>query len=124
MKRIKNLFLIIIGTISLVLGIIGIFVPLLPTTPFLLLSAACYLRSSKKFYDGLLNHRWLGKYITNYVEKKGIPKNTKIVAIFFLWLTIGYSAIYVVSVMAMKIVLLIIAIAVTTHLLSMKTLKE
>ena len=124
MKRIKNLFLIIIGTISVALGTIGIFVPLLPTTPFLLLAAACYIRSSKKFHDWLLNHKWFGTYISNYIEKKGMSKNTKIITILFLWLTIMSSVIFVIPIMLMKIGLIIIAIAVTTHILRMNTLNE
>ena len=124
MKRIKNLLLIIIGTISVALGTIGIFVPLLPSTPFLLLAAACYIRSSKKFHDWLLNHKWLGIFISNYIEKKGMSKNTKITTILFLWLTIMYSVIFVVSIMMMKLGLMIIAIVVTTHLLNINTLEK
>ena len=68
------------GTFFVGLGIIGIFLPLLPTTPFLLLAAACYARSSKRFYNWLLNNKWFGNYIKNYRERKGIPLQIKIIS--------------------------------------------
>ena len=77
MDLISNKFfrflLIIAGTIFLVFGIIGIFLPILPTTPFLLLAAACYARSSKRFYNWLMNNKWFGNYIKNYNEGRGVP---------------------------------------------------
>ena len=64
---------IILGTVSLALGIIGIFLPLLPTTPFLLLTAALYFRGSPRLYQWLLNHKCLGPYIRSFRENKAIP---------------------------------------------------
>ena len=72
-NRLFRGILIISGSFFFELGIIGIVIPLLPTTPFLLLAAACYSRSSKKFYNWLLNNKWFGPYITNYLDGKGIP---------------------------------------------------
>ena len=115
--------LITTGTFFLGLGIIGIFLPLLPTTPFLLLAAACYARSSKRFYNFLLNNKWLGNYIKNYRERKGIPLKIKILSISFLWIVIGYSAIFVVHIFLGKIVIILIAVGVTIHILSIQTLK-
>ena len=83
--------LVVIGTFSLALGIVGIFIPLLPTTPFLLLAAYCYARSSKKLYTWLMNNKWFGSYIRHYYEGKGIPLRVKLLSISFLWLTIGFS---------------------------------
>ncbi len=103
---------------------IAIFVPLLPTTPFLLLAAACYAKGSKKFYSWFINNRFSGKYISNYLERRGVPAKTKILSILLLWLTIGYSAIFVVPVLIGKVILVIIAVGVTLHILSIKTLKE
>lgn len=68
---------IFVGSISLVLGIIGLFVPLLPTTPFLLLTAAAYFRGSPELYDRLLNHKYLGSYIRNFREHRAIPLRAK-----------------------------------------------
>ena len=116
--------LVVSGTLFLVLGIIGIFIPLLPTTPFLLLSAACYARGSKKFYDWLINNKWLGEYIKNYQEGKGIPLTVKILTITLLWITILFSTIIIVSNYFIQIILIIIAIGVTIHILTIKTKKK
>ena len=116
--------LVAAGTFFLVLGIIGIFIPLLPTTPFLLLAAACYAKGSKKFYAWLINNKWLGRYITNYREGRGIPFTVKILSITLLWLTILFSTIIIVSNILVRIILIIIAIGVTIHILSIKTLDK
>ena len=123
-KKTSNLsrwLLIIAGTFFLGLGIIGIFLPLLPTTPFLLLAAACYARSSKRFYNWLLKNRWFGNYIKNYREGKGVSLEVKILSISFLWIAIGYSAIFVLRILLGRIILILIAIGVTIHILSIKT---
>lgn len=122
--HIKKWFLITIGTISVGLGFLGVFLPLLPTTPFLLLAAACYIRSSERFYHWLIHHKWFGNHIRNYREGRGIPLITKITAISLLWLTVGFSAFFVVPVVYVKILLVVIATGVTIHLLSVKTLKQ
>ena len=116
--------LTIAGTFFVGLGILGIFLPLLPTTPFLLLAAACYARSSERFYHWLLNNRWFGNYLKNYWERKGIPLKIKVLSISFLWITIGYSAVFVVQILLSKIILVLIAIGVTIHILSIRTLKH
>jgi len=116
--------LIIAGTIFLGCGIIGIFLPILPTTPFLLLAAACYARSSKKFYDWLMNNKWFGTYIKNYREGRGVPLKVKVFTISLLWTTILVSVFFVISNFWIKIVLIIIAIGVTIHILTIKTCKQ
>ena len=121
---IKSKILIFFGSFFLIIGIIGIFIPILPTTPFLLLSAACYARGSEKFYNWLINNKWLGEYIKNYQKGRGIPLNIKILAISLLWITIAFSTIVVVSNYLIQIILIIIAIAVTIHILTIKTMKK
>ena len=116
--------LIIAGTFFVGLGILGIFLPLLPTTPFLLLAAACYARSSERFYNWLLNNRWFGNYIKNYLEGKGAPLRVKVLSISFLWIAIGYSVALVVDIFLVRILLILIAIGVTIHILSIRTLKQ
>jgi uncharacterized membrane protein YbaN (DUF454 family) len=101
------------------LGILGIFLPLLPTTPFLLLSAACYTRSSDKFYKWLVEHRWLGPYIKNYREGKGIPGKAKIMILTLLWVTISFSVIFMAKAWWLKAILLLIAAGVSWHVLSL-----
>ncbi len=116
--------LIIGGTFFVGLGILGIFLPLLPTTPFLLLAAACYVRSSERFYNWLLNNRWFGNYIKNYLEGKGVPLKVKALSTSFLWVTIGYSVVFVVRIFLVRIILILIAIGVTIYILSTRTLKQ
>ena len=115
--------LIIVGSFFAGLGILGIFLPLLPTTPFLLLAAACYIRSSERLYNWLLNNKWIGRYIKNYLEGKGIPLKSKVLSISALWITIGYSVFFVVNIFSVRVILILIAIGVTMHLLSIRTLK-
>lgn len=114
---------IILGSISLVLGVVGIFLPLLPTTPFLLLTAALYFRSSPRLYEWLLNHKYMGPYIRNFRENKAIPLRAKIVSVSLLWLTIGYCILFVVPLWWVKLLLFGIAAGVTWHILSFKTLR-
>ena len=122
--NLSRAFLIIIGTLSVGLGILGIFLPILPTTPFLLLAAACFIRSSDQLYQWLIHHRWFGTYIRNYREYKAIPKITKIITLSLLWLTMGYSIIFIIENLAIQILLFLIGIAVTVHILRMKTLSK
>ena len=118
---IKSL-LITSGTISVGIGIIGIFLPLLPTTPFLLLAAACYARSSKRFYIWLLKNKYFGKYIRNYRKGKGIPFITKLFSIVLLWTTITISII-IIKTDWISVLLIIIALLVSWHIVSIPTYK-
>ncbi len=119
-----RIFYIILGTLSLVLGILGIVLPLLPTTPFLLLTAALYLKSSPELYKWLINNKYLGSYIKNYRENKAIPIRAKIISLLLLWSTISYCIFCIVPFLWVKIVLALIAAGVTYHILSFKTLKK
>ena len=114
----KTLY-IALGTLSLALGILGIFLPLLPTTPFLLLTAALYFKSSPRLY----NHKHLGPYIRNFRENKAIPLRAKIISISLMWITMLYCVFFIVPYIWVKVMLLIIAAGVTYHILSFKTLK-
>ncbi len=115
--------LIVSGTLSVVLGIIGMFLPLLPTTPFLLLAAVCYARSSPRFYDWLMNNRWCGAYIRNYREGRGTTLKHKVLTIVLLWLTIGYTACFVVLQWWVRLILFGIAVGVTVHVVRLRTFK-
>jgi uncharacterized membrane protein YbaN (DUF454 family) len=119
-----RILLIIAGTFFLGLGIIGIFLPVLPTTPFLLLAAASYARSSQRLYYWLLNNKWFGKYIRNYLQGKGIPLKLKLLSIAVLWITIGFSVAFVVEGVPVRVILILVAIGVSVHVLSVRTLKE
>lgn len=124
MKSIKSGLLVICGTLSLLLGAVGIFFPVLPTTPFLLLSAACYARSSVRLHSWLLNTRIFGSYIRDYQEGRGVSLRHKIAALVLLWLSIGYAAGFAVSRTWLRLLLLGIAAGVTIHLCKLKTRKR
>ena len=123
-SHIRRWFLIILGSLALGLGIVGVFVPLLPTTPLLLAAAACYLRSSERMYGWLLNHRWFGPFITNYRQHRAITKKHKIMTLVLLWAAIGYSSIWATRNLVMRICLWAIAVGVTIHVLSLRTWKN
>jgi len=120
-EKLKKGLLIFAGTVFTATGIIGIFVPILPTTPFLLLAAACYLRSSQRFYNWLLGNRFFGAYVSNYLHGRGMPRKIKIATIFLLWLTISCSIIFAVQALVIRIILLVIAVGVMVHILLIKT---
>lgn len=115
---------ITIGTVSLALGILGIFLPLLPTTPFLLLTAALYFRGSPRLYQWLLNQKNLGPYIRNFRENKAIPLRAKIVSLLLMWSTMLYCILFLIPLVWVKVILFLIAAGVTYHILSFKTLKK
>lgn len=121
LKNITKTLLIAAGTISVVLAVLGMLLPVLPTTPFLLLAAYCYGRSSERFYHWLINNRWFGSYIRNYREGRGMTLRHKWITLSFLWLTIGISAVLVVEHWLLRILLGLIAVGVTIHLVRIKT---
>jgi uncharacterized membrane protein YbaN (DUF454 family) len=123
-RRWVRVLLIVAGTVSTGLGILGIFVPLLPTTPFLLLAAILYARSSDRLYHWLLYNRWFGSYIRNYLQKRGIPLRAKVFTLVLLWVVIGCSAAFAVESFVARLILVLIAIGVSIHVLTLRTLKE
>jgi uncharacterized membrane protein YbaN (DUF454 family) len=129
-KLVRTLWFVA-GTICVVLGAIGIVLPLLPTTPFLLAAAACYYKSSERMHRWLLNNKWFGEYIRNYQEGKGLTKKTKITALTVLWVTIGFSTVFVLPrllpamiVLPLQLVMMAVAIAVSAYLLRLPTFKK
>jgi uncharacterized membrane protein YbaN (DUF454 family) len=124
-RRVVKALLLFAGTICLLLGAVGIVLPIVPTTPFLLLAAACFFRSSDRMYNWLLSNRWFGKYIRNYREGKGIPLKTKILALTILWGAILYSVILVVDeILIAQVAMLAVAVGVTIHLLRLPTCRN
>lgn len=113
-----------LGSVSLVLGIMGVFLPVLPTTPFLLLAAAMYMRSSQRLYDWLMSHKHLGAYIRNFREHKALPLRVKVVSVTMVWATLLYCAFIVAKEWWMSVMFIAIATGVTIHILSYKTLKK
>ena len=119
--RLKKYLFITAGTIFVILGSVGIFVPVLPTTPFLLLAALCYMRSSQRFYNALLRNRFIGSYLRNYLEGRGMSPKMKIWTLTFLWVTIICTAIFVTESLIVRIVLAAVLAGVTIHILLLRT---
>jgi uncharacterized membrane protein YbaN (DUF454 family) len=110
------------GVLAVALGVLGMFLPLLPTVPFLLLATFCFARSAPKWKERLLHHPFIGKPLRDWLQYKGIRKQEKIFSVTFLWASILLSA-YFVELLWVRIVLLIVAVAVTIHILSFRTIK-
>lgn len=107
----------------MILGGIGIIIPILPTTPFLLLAAWCFVRSSNKLHDWLMNHPVFGLYIKSYIKYRGVERRYKIFAITMLWGTILFS-VYLIEKTWVEIFLFLIATGVTIHIASLRTLTK
>lgn len=120
---VKALF-VIVGLLSLGLGIIGIVLPVLPTTPFFLLSAYLFLRSSQRLYRWLLTHKLFGSYIKNYIYHKAIGKGVKTFTLVLLWSTILLSIYLVRENIWLQVLLAIVAIAVSIHVLRLRTMPK
>ncbi len=114
-RQIFRFVLVVIGSVSVALGVIGIFVPLMPTTVFLLLAAACYARSSDRFYRRLVESRWLGGYIRANREGRGMTRGQKTWTLALLWIGIGASAVFSIEAWWLRGLLLLIAVGVTVH---------
>jgi len=119
----KGLF-VVAGSIFLALGCVGIVLPILPTTPFLLLSAACYYKGSERMHRWMLNNRWFGNYIKNYKEGKGLSLKAKVLTLALLWIVISYSALFVVNVLIIQVILFAIAVGVSLHIVTLPTFKK
>lgn len=105
------------GLCSTALGVLGIFLPLLPTVPLLLLAAACFARGSERFHDWLLDHPHLGPMIRGYLEGQGMPLRAKIVAIGLIWVTIPVSVLFFIPLFWVKVFLIAIGLCITVYLL-------
>lgn len=116
----SKFFLNILGTMFLLVGMLGVVLPLLPATPFLLLASACYVRGSETLYRWLMNNKYLGPYITNIRDKKGMPIKAKIITITVLWVSLLFSM-YRLDSLLLDLTLFIVGIGVTTLILKLKT---
>lgn len=120
---VARLLFILLGTLCLIVGILGIFLPLLPATPFLLLASACYMRGSPTLHRWLMSHRYLGAYITMIKERRGIPLQAKVLTIVVLWASLLFSASRVDSLLV-DVILIMVGIGVTTLLVRLKTVGQ
>lgn len=121
LPKLYRYFYLISGFLLVAIGVIGIFLPVLPTTIFLILASACFVKSSPKANEWLRNHKVLGMYVKNYQDKSGLTIRAKVINITFLWAMILLSAFYLTDKSYIKIILILIAAGVTIHLLMIKT---
>ena len=105
-----------IGVLAVILGVLGIFLPLLPTTPFLLLASACFARGSTRMHNWLQTNRVFGKYLRDYENGKGIPLRGKIWILIFMWTSMGYSIWRLHDRLALQIMVVAIGTGVTIYL--------
>jgi uncharacterized membrane protein YbaN (DUF454 family) len=120
MNRIKRAALITAGSAAVLLGAIGVFVPILPTTPFIILAALCFSSSSPRLYGWLARNRYFGEYIDNYRTGAGVSRRTKMNALVFLWVMLCISGFFLRDNHLILIVLLVVGICVTAHVLLLR----
>jgi len=119
--RMKKGFYVVLGTLALALGFIGIFLPVIPTTPLVLLAAACYMRGSERLHGWLLESKWFGETIRTYQSGQGLRKATKVKAIGLMWIVITISAVFYVDSLPVRVVMFGTAILVTRYLFGLPT---
>lgn len=125
MSYFKRVLLISMGFFLLILGIIGIFLPVMPTIPFFIIASLCFSGSSNRFHNMLINNRWIGSHIKNFQEHKGLRLRTKVLIILFQWVALGVTTIFLVKIMPIRIFMIIVALGVTIYIiLFLKTTKE
>ncbi|HMV35164.1 MAG TPA: YbaN family protein [Turneriella sp.] len=107
---------ITIGVISLLLGIVGIVTPILPTTPFILLSGFCFARGSERLHDWILSHRYFGPMIIAFRDEKRIPLKVKIFASLMIAVTMSITAFFIVPLLAVKIGMGVVGVAVIGYI--------
>lgn len=124
MKRLLHPILIVCGWISVALGLIGTFLPLIPTTPFLLLAAYCFARSSERFYNWLLSNRIFGPTIRSYREGHGLTVRQKATTLTVMWLVYGITLVFFVPSWYGRVPMILLGVGVTTYLVRLPTRKE
>jgi len=125
-NRLVRLLFVFIGSLFVGLAIIGIFLPGLPTTPFLILAAYFYIRSSNKLYNWLINNKILGVYIKGYLSGKGMPLRAKMISLMLMWIFGSFAVLFGIpdSLFFVKIIVFIILLIGTIFLLRVKTFKK
>ncbi|WP_430459554.1 YbaN family protein [Thalassolituus sp. LLYu03] len=118
-----RMLVFVCGWLSVVLGVIGIFLPVMPTTPFLLLAAACFIRTSPRFYQWLIAHPHLGKYLIYYLDGKGMPKKAKVYTLLLMWTSLLLTAFVFTDRTMLKILLPLIGLGVSIYILRLPTLE-
>lgn len=121
-KIMKNL-LVVAGTLSLIIGVIALIVPVFPTSPFVILAALCYLKSSDDLYEWLINHKYLGKYVYNYVTYRAISSKGRFWSLAALWFSLCVSGYFIANIYA-RLFLLVFGVMYSAHLIRLNTLEH
>ncbi len=121
MKHATRIALLICGWVFLAVGAIGVVVPILPTVPFLIVAAACFLRSSERLHRWLVDHPIFGRDLNNYLDGKGIRARSKIIGMLAMWISVTISTVFFVPWLAADVVIIVITILVTAHILRLPT---
>ncbi len=116
-----RLLFIVLGSAFIGLGFLAVFVPVLPTTPFLLLAAGCYVKSSDRLYSWLINHKLFGKYIRNFRENRSMPRSGKIISLSLMWTMIGLSVLVFIDILSLKIIIALLGVIGSVVILSIPT---
>ena len=124
MDNVLKPFLFVIGCISLILGAIGAFLPILPTTPFILLAAVCFSKSSKRMHSWLTSLPYFGSAILDWEKNKVIRPRAKIMAVAMIWISIGLTISFAKIHIGLKIMLGVIAVSTTIFILTRKSYAE
>jgi len=122
-EKVVRFVYVTLGSLFVALAVLGIFLPLLPTTPFLLLAATCYAKGSERFYDWLMEHKWLGPYVKPFRSGKGMPLRAKVVTLSLMWLAMSSSAYFFIKPIFIIVLMVVVGIGVTIFLLRMPTLQ-
>jgi len=122
-KGINKLLFVALGCVFLGLGAVGLVMPLVPTTPFVLLSAICFSKSSRKIHSWLSRLPFFGSFIENYRTKQGIKKSLKVISILSVWASLITSMILL-QTLWISLLLMVVGASVTTHILLIKTKKD
>lgn len=112
--------LVTVGLFSVGLGLAGIFLPLLPATPFFLLAGWCFARGSRRFERWLQNRKWYQDYAARFADGRGIPPHVKVITVLVLWAGIGVSALFVVPGLLPRCGLVVVGVIVTIHILTIR----
>jgi len=116
-SKLKRGLLLALGVLAVALGAVGVVVPLLPTTPFLLLAAFLFARSSERLHHWLLSNRLLGDYLRRYYEGRSMTRRHKVMTLSLLWITLGATIVFVAGAWWLRGLLFGIGAAVSTHIM-------
>jgi len=122
-EKTQKLIYNIMGTVSLAFAFIGVILPIIPTTPFVLLSAACYYKGSKRLHSWLSRNEMFGPIIRDFEEHGGMRKITKIKALTIMWTAVLASALLILDTLTMQALVVLVAVIGTVSMLKIKTIE-